>query len=128
MSLQISISSHDYHSFMTKELVHMPQQITHHHLLFCTYENVHIRSSPPEVLLGIGVPNICNKFIEEHQCRSMISLRHGCSLVNLSHTFSTPFPENTFEGLLLSYSSSNFSPSSLKTLATFEANKKSHWL
>ena len=48
--------------------------------------------------------------------------------VKLPHSFSTLFPENTSEGLLLSYSSSNFSPSSPKTLATFEANKKSHWL
>ena len=52
----------------------MPQQITHHRLLFCTYETVHIRSSPPEVFLGIGVLKICNKFTGENPCRTVISL------------------------------------------------------
>ena len=47
---------------------------------------------------------ICIKFTEEHPCRSVISvklqsnfieiiLRHGCSPVNLLHTFRTPFLE-----------------------------------
>ena len=36
---------------------------------------------------------LCN-FIE-------IALRHECSPVNLTHIFRTPFPKNTFEGLLL---------------------------
>ena len=30
-----------------------------------------------------------------------ITLRHGCSLVNLLHIFKTPFPENTYRRLLL---------------------------
>ena len=30
-----------------------------------------------------------------------ITLRHGCSLVNLLHIFRTPFPENTYGRLLL---------------------------
>ena len=35
-----------------------------------------------------------NKVIE-------IALWHGCSPVKLLHTFRTPFPKNTFEGLFL---------------------------
>ena len=34
------------------------------------------------------------KFIE-------IAIRHGCSSVNLLHIFRTPFPTNTYGGLLL---------------------------
>ena len=30
-----------------------------------------------------------------------ITLRHGCSPVSLLHTFRTPLPKNTSEGLLL---------------------------
>ena len=36
---------------------------------------------------------LCN-FIE-------ITLRHGCSTINLLHIFRTPFPKNNSEGLLL---------------------------
>ena len=54
------------------------------------------------------------KFTEEHHCRSAISiklqirfieitLRHGCSSVNLLHDFRTPFPK-TYGGLLLKIS------------------------
>ena len=31
-----------------------------------------------------------------------ITLRDGCSPVNLLHVFRTPFPKNTYRGLLLS--------------------------
>ena len=55
---------------------------------------------------------ICSKFTEEHPRRSgiwtkllctfiEITLRHGCSPVNLLHFFRTPFPRNTSEWLLL---------------------------
>ena len=51
----------------------------------------------------------------EHQCRSVIlikllcnfmeiALRHGCSPVNLLNIFRTPFPKNTYGGLLLKVS------------------------
>ena len=71
------------------------------------------RSSPPEVFLGKGGLKICSKLTGEHPCRSLISiklqrnfyeitLRHGCSLVNLLHIFGTPFPRKTSGGLLLS--------------------------
>ena len=54
---------------------------------------------------------ICSKFTED-PCRDAISiklqsnfieitLRHGCSPVNLQHIFRTPFPKNTFGRLLL---------------------------
>ena len=59
------------------------------------------RSSHPEVFLGKGVLKIGNKFTGEHPCRSAISiklqdnfieitLRHGCSSVNLLYIFRTP--------------------------------------
>ena len=59
-----------------------------------------------------GVLKICSKFTGELPCQSVISiklqssffeitLRHECSPVNLLHIFRTPFPKNTFEGLLL---------------------------
>ena len=68
--------------------------------------------SHPEVLLGKGVLKIFGKFTEEHPCRSVISikfqsnfieitLRHGCSPVNLLHFFRTPFPRNAIGWLLL---------------------------
>ena len=64
------------------------------------------RNSHPEVFLGKGVLKICSKFTREHPCRSVMSiklhsnfieitLRHGCSSVNLSHIFRTPFTKNT---------------------------------
>ena len=65
-----------------------------------------------EVFLGKGGLKICSKFTGEHPCRSVISikllcnfieitLRHGCSPVNLLHIFRTPFPKNTSGRLLL---------------------------
>ena len=71
-----------------------------------------VRSSRPEVLLRQGALKICSKFTGEHPCRSAISiklicnffevtLRHGCSPVNLLHTFRTPFPKNISGRLLL---------------------------
>ena len=71
------------------------------------------RSSHPHVFLEKGVLKTCSKFTE-HPCRSAISikllcnfieitLRHGCSLVNLLHVFRTPFPKNTFGRLLLNF-------------------------
>ena len=70
------------------------------------------RSSHPEVFLEKGVLKICNKLREEHLCRSVISikllcnfieitLRHGCSPVNLLHIFRAPFTKNTSGRLLL---------------------------
>ena len=60
---------------------------------------IRIRGSHPEVFLGKSVLKICSKFTGEHPCRSVISikllcnfikitLRHGCSPVNLLHIFS----------------------------------------
>ena len=57
-----------------------------------------IRSSHPEVLLGKGVLKLSCKFTGEHPYRSAISinfieitLRDGCSTVNLLHIVRTPF-------------------------------------
>ena len=65
-----------------------------------------------------GVLKICSKFTGEHSCRSAISiklesnfteitLRHGCSPVNLLHIFRTSFPRNTSGQLLLHISAYN---------------------
>ena len=70
------------------------------------------RSSSPEVFLGKSVLKICSKFTGGYPCRGVISiqllcnfmeitLRHGCSPVNLLHIFRTTFPKNTSGGLLL---------------------------
>ena len=70
------------------------------------------RSSPAEVFSGKGVLKICCNFTGEHPCRSVISiklfynfikitLRHGCSHVNLLHIFRKSFHKNTFEWQLL---------------------------
>ena len=77
-----------------------------------------IRSSRPEVFLGKGVLKICSKLIREHPCRSVISirllcnfieitLRHGCSPVNLLSIFRTRFTKNTSGLLLLKYGKRN---------------------
>ena len=74
-------------------------------LIFC-------RSSPPEVLLVKGVLKICIKITGEHPYRSVISinlicnfieitLRHGCSPVNLLHIFRTHLTKNISGWLLL---------------------------
>ena len=70
------------------------------------------RSSHPEVFLGKGVLKICTKYTGEHPCQSAIStklqsnfieitLRHGCSPVNLLHIFRILFLKNTSGQLLL---------------------------
>ena len=69
------------------------------------------RSSHPDVFLGKGVLKICNKFIRVYPCRSAISilllcnfieitLRHGCSPVNLLHIFRTIFLPGKTSGWL----------------------------
>ena len=70
------------------------------------------RSSHSEMFLEKGVLKICIKFTGEHPCRSAISiklqsnfieitLRHGCSPVNLLHIFGTLFLKNTSGWLFL---------------------------
>ena len=74
-----------------------------------------LRSSRPEVFLGKCVLKICSKFTGEHPCRSAISikllcnfieitLRYGCSPVNLLHIFTTPFLKSTSGWLFLQLS------------------------
>ena len=64
------------------------------------------------MFLGKSILKICSKFTGEHPCRSAISiklqsnlieitLRHGCSPVNLLHIFRTPFYKNASGGLPL---------------------------
>ena len=66
------------------------------------------------MFLQKGVLKICSKFTREHPCRSVISiklheitLRHGCSPVNLLHIFGASFLKNT-SGVLLLIIQSNF--------------------
>ena len=83
-------------------------------VLFLYHEVMITRSSPSMVFLLKGVLKICSKFTGEHPCRSAISikslcsfieitLRHGCSRVNLLHIFETPFSKNTSRRLLLNF-------------------------
>ena len=73
-----------------------------------TLRKTKFRSSHPDAFLRKGVLKICCKFTE-HPCASVISvcnlieitLRNGCSPVNLLHIFRTPFPRNTSGWLLL---------------------------
>ena len=64
------------------------------------------RSSNPEVFLEDVILKICSRPTREHPCQSLIliklqanvidiTLRHGCSPVNLLHIFRTAFPKNT---------------------------------
>ena len=70
------------------------------------------KSSHPELFLEKSALKICSKFTGKHPCRSVISitlqrnffeitLRHGCSPVNLLHIFRTPYSKNTFGRQLL---------------------------
>ena len=72
----------------------------------------YIGSAHPVVISGKDVLKICSKFTGEHPSRSVISkkllskfieitLRHGCSPVDLLHVFRTPFPKNSSGWLLL---------------------------
>ena len=67
------------------------------------------RSSHPGMFLGKGVLKICSKFTGEHPCRKVISitllcnfieitLRHGCSPVNLLHIFTNLFVRTPLGG------------------------------
>ena len=72
------------------------------------------RSSHPEVFYEKGVLKICSKFTREQPCRSVISIKllcnvieitlpHGCSPVNFLHIFRPPFRKDTSGRLLLYY-------------------------
>ena len=76
------------------------------------YEVLIHRSTHWEVFLRKGVLKICSKFTGENPCRSAISikllcniieitLRHGCSPVNWLHISRTRFQQNTSEWLIL---------------------------
>ena len=81
----------------------------------------HFRSSHPEMFLGKGVRKISIKFTGEHPCRSVIlikllcnfieiTIRHGCSPVNLLHIFRTLFLKNTSGRLPLLFPISTIQP------------------
>ena len=66
-----------------------------------------IRSSRSEVFLGKGVLKICSEFSGENpkfqSNFSEITLRQGCSPVNLLHIFRRSFYKNTYRGVLLEH-------------------------
>ena len=104
-SLQIDISSTPltksyfllvFFYIVLKKNTPFQNSLIYKHIRYCIS-----RSSPPEVFLGKGVLKICRKFTGEHPCRSVTSIKlfcnfikitlwHGCSPVNLLHTFRTP--------------------------------------
>ena len=59
------------------------------------------------MFLGKSLLKICAKVRFQQSCNkssfNKITLRHGCSHVNLLHIFRTPFPKNTFRRLRLKY-------------------------
>ena len=78
-------------------------------LVFCVN---YYRSRVREVFLEKGSLKICSKFTGEYLCQSAISiklqsnfieitLRHGCSPVNLLHIFTRTFSKNTSRWMLL---------------------------
>ena len=79
------------------------------------------RSSHPEVFLGKGVLKIYSKFTGEHPCLCNfieITLRHGCSPVNLLHIFRTHFLNSTSGRLLLKKYPTSSVPKKLTTYIT----------
>ena len=80
------------------------------HLVFWSFQR--FRSSPPKLFLGKGALKVNSKFTGEHSCHSVISikflcifieitLRHGCSPLNLLYTSETSLPNSSSRGLLL---------------------------
>ena len=78
---------------------------------FFPFEKI-FRNSRPELFLVKGVLKVYGKFTGEHLCRNAssiklksnfieITLRHGCSTVNLPHISRTPFRGNNSGCLLL---------------------------
>ena len=75
-----------------------------HQKNFISLSIILFRSSRAEVVLGKGIMKIFRNLQENNALlRNLIeiTLRHGCSPVNLLHNFRTPFPKNTFGWLLL---------------------------
>ena len=84
--------------FLNRSIISFSQLVISHQL-GVIYFDLSFRSSHSEMFIGKGVLKICSKFTAEHPCRSAISitlqsnfieitLRHGCSPVNLLHVFS----------------------------------------
>ena len=101
-----------FHETVCENLLHIKSWPLEIWLLSGKWKPNEFGSSLPEVLLGKGVLKICKKFTGEYPCRSVIlikllcnftkmTLRHGCSFVNLLHIFRAPFPKNNSGGLLL---------------------------
>ena len=79
------------------------------------------------MFLAKDVLKILSKFTGKHPCRSVISikllcnfieitLRHGCSPVNLLHIFRTPFTKNTCRWLLFEVQSHDPHDNYLKSI------------
>ena len=68
-----------------------------------------LKKQPSRGVLSKSVLKIYSKFIGEHPCRSVISIKllwnfieialwHGCSPVNMLHIFRTHFPKTPLDG------------------------------
>ena len=108
--------SHDHQRRIQDQVKHLRWSILWEYISDNTLLTL-FRNSRSELFLGKGVLKICTKFTGEHPCRSVISiklqsnfdeiteitLRHGCSAVNLLHIFRAPFPKNKSGRLLLTF-------------------------
>ena len=108
----VSFSQVNFHrcsikKFLEKNVQHSEKSICLF-LISCRPLGVY-RNRHPEVFLVKGVLKICSKFTGEHPCRSVISvkllcnfieitLRHGCSPVNLMYIFRTTFLRIPMDG------------------------------
>ena len=104
--------------FMSTKSI-LPILILCHMFRFWKERLCNYTSSRPEVFLWKGVLKISSRFTEEQPCGSVISvrlrsifieitLRHGCSPVNLLHIFRTPFFGTTSGWLLLQLGTKKF--------------------
>ena len=92
-----------YTTFKVYNIIRLSSRIS---LFLCFLQVVKSRSNQSEVFLGKGVLKIYSKFtgkthIEVQSNFIDITLRHGCSPVNLLHIFRTPFYKNTSGWVLL---------------------------
>ena len=100
------------HSFIISYAMLLQIQRSSHFQYLAIHHFLTMQKQSSRVFLGKDVLKICSKFAGKHPCRSVISiklqskfieitLRCGCSPVNLLHIFRTPFPKNISERLLL---------------------------
>ena len=101
--------------------------------IFYRKELMHFQKPPSIGVFRERCSENNSKFTREHPCQSLISikllcnffeitLRYGCSDVNLLYIFKTAFPANTSGGLLLHYFTQGASTDQVKLEVTFTVN------